>query len=201
MSHAAEPIDPPRSMTVDEFEAWYRAQPEDARYELLDGEVIRMQSERVAHGLVKTAIAGQFLNQVAARGLPCDVFGDGMAIPHGDRNWFEPDALLRCGDPLDPDQTRVADPLIIVEVTSPSTSRLDTNEKFDSYFAASSLAHYVVVVIARRAVIAHTRRGDQIFTQVSHTGALTLDPPGIALDLDALWAVLDRIAPTAEPEI
>ena len=48
----------PPHMTVEEFLAWAEGRP--GRYELADGEVIKMQEEREAHNLVKFAVAVAF---------------------------------------------------------------------------------------------------------------------------------------------
>ena len=46
---------PPGRMTVDEFLAWAMAQPE-GRFELVDGKVVTMAPERVAHARLKARI-------------------------------------------------------------------------------------------------------------------------------------------------
>ena len=46
---------PPGRMTVDEFLAWAMAQPE-GRFELVDGKVVAMAPERVAHARLKSEV-------------------------------------------------------------------------------------------------------------------------------------------------
>ena len=176
------------TMTLAGFEAWYAERPSGERYELLDGEIVEMQAERLAHGIVKAEIGRQLGNGIRAGNLPCDLIGDGMGVPIGEGSWFEPDAMVRCGEPLDDDAIRVPDPMIVVEVTSPSTQRIDVLEKFLRYFENPHLVHYLIVMMRQREVILHTRRGGEIVTTGAKAGILSLDPPGLSLDLDEVFA-------------
>jgi Uma2 family endonuclease len=65
---------------------------------------------------------------VAAAGLPCHVYPDGVAVEVGESD-YEPDAVLRCGDPLPGDAVSVPDPLVVVEVLSPGTRGGDLARK------------------------------------------------------------------------
>jgi Uma2 family endonuclease len=96
---------------------------------------------------------------------------------------FEPDALVRCGPRLDDDAIEVADPLIVVEVVSPSSSRRDSGGKLEGYFRLPSVRHYLIVTVRTRAVIHHQRdEAGVITTRIIRDGPLRLDPPGIELD-------------------
>jgi Uma2 family endonuclease len=76
-----------------------------------------------------------------------------------DRTVYEPDALVRCGPPLPADAIEVADPVIVVEVVSPSSRGIDCGVKLAGYFALPSLRHYLIVDTGTRVVI-HHRRGE-----------------------------------------
>jgi Uma2 family endonuclease len=52
-----------------------------------------------------------------------------MAVEIDDRTVYEPDALVRCGSPLDDDAIKITDPLIVVEVLSPSSPTRDAGAK------------------------------------------------------------------------
>ena len=110
----------PARMTADEFIAWAMEQPEGEHYELVAGEVVSMAPERVAHGRTKFRVARRLAEAVEAAQLDCEVLGDGMTVQVDADTIYEPDALVRCGPPLDDNATRVFDPLILVEVVSPS---------------------------------------------------------------------------------
>ena len=177
------------SMTADEFIAWSIDRPDGGRYELMDGEVFEMASERYRHALVKGAVYFQFRQTVAAAGLQCDVFSDGMAVRINDGTVYEPDAAVRIGPRLDMDATHYDDPVIVVEVLSPSTRSLDAGLKLAEYFSLSSLRHYVLVRTNPPMVVHHFRLDDgTIQTRPMTAGRLELTPPGISLDVGLMFS-------------
>jgi Uma2 family endonuclease len=90
----------------------------------------------------------------------------------------------------------VVDPLILFEVLSLPTRHIDASSKLAGYFRLPSVRHYLIVDPAQRLVIHHSRGdgdgdGDAIATRIIHAGRLRLDPPGIDVALDDVFAVLD----------
>jgi Uma2 family endonuclease len=177
---------PQRRMTADEFIAWAMQQPEGKRYELAAGEVVAMAPERVAHGRTKLRFARRLADAIEEANLPCEVFGDGTAVRVDATTIYEPDALVRCGPPLDDDATELNDPLIVVEVVSPSSHKRDSGAKLADYFRLPSARHYLIVKTDTKTVI-HHRRDDagNIATHIFSDGVLWLDPPG--LDVTGLF--------------
>jgi Uma2 family endonuclease len=176
--------DPSRKpMCTDEFIAWAMEQPEGTRYELVAGDVVGMAPERSAHALTKFRIARRFAEAVELAGLACTVYPDGMAVVIDAATVYEPDALVRCGAPLAGDTVRITDPLIVVEVLSPSTRGVDTGAKLTDYFRIPSVRHYLIVRAETRTIIHHARNeaGD-ISTRIIRDGPVALTPPGITLD-------------------
>src|SRR5690348_3733586 len=121
-------------MTSDEFIARAMEQPETEHHELVDGEVVAMAPERSGHSLTRFHIARRLAEAVEAGSLPCHVHPGGMAVEVDDHTVYEPDALVRCGEQLPAGAIRVTDPVIIVEVQSPSTSSRDVGPKLIDYF-------------------------------------------------------------------
>jgi Uma2 family endonuclease len=107
-----------------------------------------------------------------------------------DDNDFEHDAILRCGDALPSDAVAVPDPLAVVEVLSPSTRGDDLTPKFVAYFRVPSVQHYLVLEADLPRVLHHGRQddGQSIGTRVITSGAITLDPPGITIMIDDIYA-------------
>lgn len=112
---------PSLRMTAEAFVAWTETQPDRPRYELFDGHVYEMGAERLVHAEIKARIVSSFRRQIAERNLGCQALGDGMAVRVDEETIFEPDALVRCGPRLPGHTTVITDPLIVVEVASPST--------------------------------------------------------------------------------
>jgi Uma2 family endonuclease len=175
------------SMTAEEFVDWAMAEPH-GRYELVHGEVVAMAPERAAHARVKGAAYRMLHEAVRAAGRGCEAFGDGMAIRIDATTVYEPVAQVRCGARLPGDAVFSNDPVIVVEVLSPSTRDLDTGAKLAGYFALPSLRHYLILNPMTHEAIHHRREdGGRIVTEVLTGGSLTLDPPGLVHSLAALF--------------
>ena len=168
-------------MDAEAFVAWAMRQPQ-GRFELVCGEVIRMAAERAAHARTKLRMARLMADAADAAGLSCEVFGDGMAVRVNHDTVYEPDALLRCGERLGDHAVLVTDPVVVVEVVSPSSASVDAGAKLSDYFRIPGVRHYLIVRTKDRTIIQH-RRGDDgaILTRIVRDGAVALDPPGIVL--------------------
>ena len=174
-------------MTVDEFIDWAAAQP-GGRYELLAGEVYAMSPERVGHNETKQLTWLALREALRAGGLSCRAYGDGLTVPIDASTSYEPDVLVRCGEPLDPEAVKVTDPVVVVEVVSRNSRGLDTSTKLVDYFKLPSLVHYLVIDPTRRVIVHHGRDDDPgIRTSVYHDGSLRLDPPGIEVAVAACF--------------
>ena len=168
-------------MTVQEFLAWAAAQPR-GRYELVRGEIVAMAPERALHNLVKLAVVRALGDAVARAGLPCTVFTDGMTVVIDNEHSREPDAAVQCNVSTDLDSMILEQPLIVVEVTSPSSERDDTGDKLVEYFSVPSIRHYLIVNPAKRVVVHHARNEvGEISTHILSDGQLDLRPPGMTV--------------------
>jgi Uma2 family endonuclease len=178
MSEAAAPA----TMTSDAFITWAMEQPEGRRYELFAGRVVAMAPERSAHALAKFHVARRLIEAVERQGLQCTVYPDGMAVVIDDTTTYEPDALVLCGPVVAPDTVKLTDPVIVVEVLSPSTRDRDHGDKLIDYFRLPSVRHYLIVRTEDRAIIHHARNPDgTILTRIVREGVLQLDPPGLTV--------------------
>ncbi|MCO6418865.1 Uma2 family endonuclease [Siccirubricoccus sp. KC 17139] len=184
MNALPQPV--PEPMTAEEFLAW--AAEHEARAELAGGRVIAMAPERYIHARTKGQVFRALEDAIRAAGLPCEALVDGMSVQVDAATVYEPDALVRCGGPLPPDLLAVPDPLILVEVVSPSSSRIDSTEKLGDYFRIPSVRHYLVVRAAARMVVHHARdQAGGIATRLLSQGRLTLNPPGLTLAMADLF--------------
>jgi Uma2 family endonuclease len=170
----------PVPMTVDEFLAW--AEEQEGRYELFNGQVYAMAPERAGHARVKYAVQTALLEGIRNSGLPCHMLPDGMTVRIDNRTAHEPDALVYCGPEVPANALEVRDPVIVVEVLSPSTRRIDAVRKLAGYFSLSSVHHYLIVDPEALPVIHHQRQNDgTILTRLLSEGTLRLDPPGFEI--------------------
>jgi len=175
------------SLDVDAFLTWARLQP--GRYELIDGGIVAMAPQRVRPAEVKFAVQLALRTGLKVAGLPCHMLPDGITVRVDARTCFEPDALVYCGERLDPDVTEAPAPVIVVEVLSPSTGGIDTTQKLVGYFRVPSVLHYLIVDPVRRMAIHHRRGASDglIETRIASSGSLDLSPPGLTLSVADLF--------------
>lgn len=181
MSDAAQ-----RQMTVDEFLAW--AEGQDGRWELYNGVPYPMAPERTRHGEIKFATQTALARGIRDARLPCHMLPDGATVRISERTAHEPDALVYCGAKLPGDAMVVPEPVIVVEVASPSTRRIDASLKLQGYFALPSMRHYLIVDPEGPPILHHLRQDDgTIVTRIVSAGPLHLAPPGIAITVEEIF--------------
>ena len=101
-----------------------------------------------------------------------------------------PDALVYCGPKLPDESIEVPEPVIVVEVASPSTRKIDASLKLTGYFSLPSVHHYLIVDPDGPPVLYHRRQADgTILTSIVHDGVLTLAPPGLEVGVVEMFAV------------
>src|ERR1700691_1463041 len=114
-------------MTVDEFLPW--AEGQEGRWELHDGVPVMMSPDRVLHADTKGEAYVALREALRRAGLPCRVHPDGVAIRMSAKATYQPDASVSCGPRAPVDALEINDPIIVVEVLSPSTAAGDPGRK------------------------------------------------------------------------
>lgn len=174
-------------MSADEFLAWAEAQ--EGRWELHDGALVAMSPERVAHSRTKGAAFRALGDAIARARVPCEVLPDGASVRIAKNTIFEPDALVNCGPLLPANAIEATNPVIVVEVLSPSTAAHDHGAKLTGYFSVASIMHYLILDPERRVLIHHKRgQGEFIETRILTEGLVRLDPPGLEAPVAAMFA-------------
>ncbi len=169
---------PKHRMTVDEYLAWAQGRP--GRFELYAGVVHAMTPERAGHAKVKFAVQTVLRSAIQRAGLPCHMLPDGMTVRVDAHTAHEPDALVYCGEELPDSVVEVPNPMIVVEVLSPSTRHIDASAKLAGYFRIPHVHHYLIVDPDEHLVIHHARgEADMVATRVVRDGVVLFDPPGI----------------------
>ncbi len=173
--------------TADEFIAWALEQP-TGRFELDNGTVVSTAPERAHYATAKGNAFVALRHSIGARGLACQAFPDGMSVRIDDRTVYEPDAIVRCGPQLPGDAIEANDPVIIVEVVSPSSRGVDRGVKLAGYFLLPSVRHYLIVDTDKRVII-HNHRSEEgrIEVRIVHGG---LDPPGLTIEVQDIFVGL-----------
>ena len=89
--------------------------------------------------------------------MPCQFLLDSVAVRIDRHRSYQPDALVYCGEPLPDDALEVPNPIVVVEVLSPSNAMKDLRDKLVGYFQVPSIMHYLIVDPDDRLVIHHAR--------------------------------------------
>ena len=173
----------PLPMTFEAFIAWAMDQPEGEHYEFYRGEVVRMAPGREHHAYVKSLIGFRLFEAIRKAGVPCTVYVDDCVVRIEGEAGFEPDVVVRCGPRPDPNALWIDDPVILVEVLSPSTRGIDKTRKFAAYMQLPSLRHYLIVDVQSRRVVHHRRdEAGTITSRITGDEPIALEPPGIVLE-------------------
>ena len=178
----------PTPMTVDEFLRW-SARQERGRYELEGGRVIEMPGESGGHVRVKHLVRDALAAAVASAGLPLYCWQNGLSVRIEPGRTFEPDAFVAPLPYPDDEALEVENPVIVVEVLSPSTMQRDLTTKVAGYALVATIEHYIVIDRWEWSVL-HFRRSGQVLLpplDPLRPGAnLRLDPPGLVVPVAEL---------------
>jgi Uma2 family endonuclease len=177
-----------KRMSVAEFLVWVQDQ-DKGRFELIDGQPVAMAPERAEHVAAKLRAANAFAAAIQRAGVRCEAFVEGLAVAVDGSTSYQPDALVNCGEPVAPDAMTAPDPLLVVEVLSPSTRGIDTTVKLAGYFRVATLAHYLIVDLGQRHIVHYRKQADGTVTVAVITGGdIALEPPGISVAVSSLLA-------------
>ena len=177
-----------RRMTLEEFHAWESG--DDLRYELIDGVVVAMTSPRNAHGKISVKLAWRIAEALAAR-PSCSAESEVEIVSPTRRNTFyQADLAVSCTPQVDEGHEMI-EPLLIVEVLSPSTEDKDRKVKLVDYRQIPRVREVLLVDCTRPYCELHRRtEGDQWLTQlvVDLRASITLESIGAELRLADIYA-------------
>lgn len=104
-----------------------------------------MAGASALHNTLTHNIAGALYNHL--RGKPCQAFGSDMKLRLDfgpDTVFYYPDAMVIC-DPTDNAVYYRERPVLVIEVLSPETARIDQREKFLAYRSLPALEVFALV--------------------------------------------------------
>lgn len=187
--------------TVEEYLALERAS--ETKHEYFDGEIFDMAGASRAHNRIAANLVQQLSN--ALDDSPCEVYPSDMRVKLPTGLYTYPDVSIVCSEPqFEGDRQDVLlNPMVIVEVLSPSTEAYDRGRKFRNYQTIESLREYVLVSQDRMQVEHFARRpgSDQwLLTTVDDpTGTITLPAIDCALSMAEIYAKVESIEADAGP--
>jgi len=113
----------------------------DIKHEYIDGHAFAMSGASNNHSRIAANMLGEFRNHL--KGKPCEAFTADTKVKAG-RDYFYPDVIVDCGNPSGSDYF-ASSPVIIVEVLSTSTRKVDTSTKLPKYLNIPTLKEYVLI--------------------------------------------------------
>ncbi len=184
---------PERKYSLDEYLDLLHKSEE--RLEYFDGEVVSMAGGKKSHNRATRNISrklGELLD-----GKPCEVFDGNQAVKTSQAPPFRfPDASVVCGEAIFEEMRGhdiLVNPILIVEVLSPSTGNYDRDAKFLAYQAIATFREYLLVTSERPHVIQYLRQPDGRWLRSDIIGLesqVVLESLGVALQLkDIYWMV------------
>jgi Uma2 family endonuclease len=137
---------PAHEYTVEEYLRFEEASPD--KHEYYRGEIFLMAGGSYNHNIVAGNVVGELRNVLIQNNKECDVSGSDMRIAIPQEEFYSyGDAIVVCGEPqfVQDRQDLINNPILIVEVLSPSTRKHDHTTKFELYKRLESFRHYLLV--------------------------------------------------------
>lgn len=176
-----------RPMEIEEFLRWEGEG--DTRYQLRDGVPVAMAPPAPAHRVLAGNLAGQLYAALANRAGCAVQLEAGLLSPTRARTFHQADIAVSCTPPKITDHI-IAEPVLVVEVLSPTTADDDRRAKLPDYRATPSVQE--IVFIDSRFVYCevHRRQPDgRWVTDLScdRDAVLRLDSVPLEVRLDDLY--------------
>ncbi len=171
-------------MTVAEFLIWEDGT--DTRYELMDGRPVAMAPVTAGHSIIAVNLGHALRSRLKA---PCYAGGEaGVARPDRDDMFYEADLVVSC-TPVTPGTAVIPDPVVVIEVLSPSTVEHDRGRKAYDYRRIPSVQEIALVASEQRHVEIWRRRGAKWEVEdLIGDAALELEAVGVAVPFAAIYA-------------
>ncbi|MDI1430009.1 Uma2 family endonuclease [Polyangium sorediatum] len=162
----------------------------ETKHEYRNGEIVAMAGGKPEHGRLTMSVGLTLGKQLEGR--PCATFSPDTRVrvlATGLATY--PDVSVVCGKlEYDPeDKYSITNPIVLVEVLSPSTEAYDRGDKFYDYKQIPSLKEYVLVSSERRRIEVFRRQTDGSWSHhdTAEKGAAELTSIGCKLDLDEVY--------------
>ncbi|TQV62101.1 MAG: Uma2 family endonuclease [Halothiobacillaceae bacterium] len=130
------------AFTADDFLKWESTQ--DTKHEFADGIAYAMAGAGEKHVTISGNVFAALRNHV--RGTPCRSYIADMKLRVDKADaFFYPDVFVTCSEQDAKREDHKADPVLVIEVLSPSTAAYDRGLKFANYRQLPALMEYVLI--------------------------------------------------------
>lgn len=140
----ASQADNPPPMTITEYLTF--ADEQVIKYEYHEGNIYAMTGASVRHNIISANVITHLSNALDSQ--DCTVTTSDTRVHIDSTNSFRyPDVTVFCGEPrywAERTDT-ITNPVILIEVLSPSTALRDRNDKLEEYTRIASLQAYIII--------------------------------------------------------
>lgn len=174
-------------LTAEEFLAWDEMQT--IKHEFLRGEVFAMTGVQDRHASVVLSLGVRLRTHL--KGTPCRTYLNEVKLRvEAADGFFYPDVMVTCSAADLASPLVKSQPVLVVEVLSPSTAADDRGEKFAAYRQLPSLSEYVLVDLDSRRCDVYRKGADGLWVLHPFDGgqAVQLASVGLSLSAEDLWA-------------
>jgi Uma2 family endonuclease len=173
-----------KRMTVAEFLTWDDGT--DTRYELIGGRPVAMAPVAASHSIIVVNLGHALKSRLKA---PCYVGSEaGVERPGRDDTFYVADLVVSC-TPVTPGMAAIPDPVVVIEVLSPSTIEHDRGRKAYDYRRIASVQEIVLVASEQRHIVIWRRRGAKWEVEdLIGDATLELEAVGIKIPFAAIYA-------------
>ena len=186
-------------LTAEEYLATERAA--SSKSDFIDGEVIPMSGASEAHNLISLSFGAE-LRRVF-KGRKFRVYPSDMKVRSPRGSYTYPDLTVAGADAQFEDGRRdiLLNPLLIVEVLSPSTEANDRGRKFERYRAIDSLQTYILVSQDHSAVEVYSRESSGRWSMAAfHEGTVVIPNPTCEISIAEIYDQVDFATAQVTPE-
>lgn len=127
------------------------------KYEYIDGEVYQMAGASDKHSIITGNLFGNLWNHL--RDSRCQPFAENMKLRADSEVFYYPDVMVVCNEVPESEYYR-KEPVLIIEVISPSTRQTDRREKLRVYQQIPSVQEYIIVEQDKIHIEIHRRQPD-----------------------------------------
>lgn len=127
-------------LSIEEYLKFEKDSP--VKHEYIDGQIYAMAGASATHNRIARNICNRLDDHLADD--ECEPFISDMKVWVSETVFYYSDVVVAC-DPPDSDPYFRRKPVLIIEVSSPGTERIDRSEKLLAYKRVNSLKEYVII--------------------------------------------------------
>jgi Uma2 family endonuclease len=168
-------------MTEAEYLAFERAS--ETKHEFIDGHVHALTGASRAHNLICSYTIASLVSQLGGR--PCEVYPSDIKIK-AQVGYMYADISVVCGEAQIVDNDILLNPVVVIEVLSPTTEIYDRGRKFQQYRQLEPVQEYLLIAQDSPRIERYLRQADNRWLLTDTVGldaSLELPPIGCTLKL------------------